>query len=98
MEKHDNKYKLSSNMEIQRKYGLDGSNFATFTSNIYDESQTIAKLRSSFEILSNVVGKTLGPYGSAILLEEQDDFPLISKDGKDVFDHVRFNDNVAHIV
>ena len=91
-------FKLSSNMEIQKKYGLTGADSATFTSNIYDESQTIAKLRSSFEILSNVVGKTLGPYGSTILLEEQDEFPLISKDGKDVFDHISFNDNVARIV
>jgi chaperonin GroEL len=93
-----NPFKLSSNIEIQKKYGLDGANSATFTSNIYDESQTIAKLRSSFEILSNTVGKTLGPYGSTILLEEHDEFPLISKDGKDVFDHIRFNDNVASIV
>lgn len=91
-------YKLSSNMEIQKKYGLDGQNLSTFTSNIYDETQTIAKLRSSFEILSNTVGKTLGPYGSTILLEEQDEFPLISKDGKDVFDHIRFNDHVANTV
>lgn len=91
-------FKLSSSMETQKKYGLTGANSATFTSNIYDEEQTIAKLRASFEILSNTVGKTLGPYGSAILLEEQDEFPLISKDGKDVFDHIRFNDNVASIV
>lgn len=98
VEKDKRVFKLSSNMEIQKKYGLDGANSATFTSNIYDETQTIAKLRSSFEILSNTVGKTLGPYGSTILLEEQDEFPLISKDGKDVFDHIRFNDNVAHIV
>ena len=96
----DNKsiFKLSKNMETQKKYGLTGANSATFTSNIYDETQTIAKLRAAFEILSNTVGKTLGPYGSAILLEEQEDFPLISKDGKDVFDHIRFNDNVASIV
>jgi chaperonin GroEL len=85
-------------MEIQKKYGLDGQNLSTYTSNIYDETQTIAKLRSSFEILSNTVGKTLGPYGSTILLEEQDEFPLISKDGKDVFDHIRFNDHVANTV
>ena len=97
-EKNKGVFKLSSNMEIQKKYGLNGADSATFTSNIYDESQTIAKLRSSFEILSNTVGKTLGPYGSTILLEEQDEFPLISKDGKDVFDHIRFNDNVANIV
>jgi len=94
----EKKFKLSSNMEIQKKYGLDGQNMSTYTSNIYDETQTIAKLRSSFEILSNTIGKTLGPYGSTILLEEQDEFPLISKDGKDVFDHIRFNDNVAHII
>jgi chaperonin GroEL len=94
----EKKFKLSSNMEIQKKYGLDGQNLSTYTSNIYDETQTIAKLRSSFEILSNTVGKTLGPYGSTILLEEQDEFPLISKDGKDVFDHIRFNDHVANTV
>jgi chaperonin GroEL len=95
----ENKFnKLSSNLDIQKKYGLDGRSLSTFTSNIYDETQTIAKLRSSFEILSNTVGKTLGPYGSTILLEEQEDFPLISKDGKDVFDHIRFNDHVANTV
>lgn len=97
-EKSNSIFKLSSNMETQKKYGLDGANSATFTSNIYDERQTIAKLRSSFEILSNTIGKTLGPYGSTILLEEHDEFPLISKDGKDVFDHIRFNDNVASII
>lgn len=91
-------FKIGSNMATQKKYGLGGADQSTFTSNIYDEEQTIAKLRSAFEILSNTVGKTLGPYGSTILLEEQEDFPLISKDGKDVFDHIRFNDNVANIV
>lgn len=90
--------KLSTNLAIQKKYGLDGFNQSTFTSNIYDEEQTIAKLRSSFEILSNTIGKTMGPYGSTILLEQQEEYPLITKDGKDVFDHIRFNDSVAHIV
>lgn len=96
--KENSIFKLSSNIEIQKKYGLDGANQSTFTSNIYDERQTVSKLRSSFEILSNTVGKTLGPYGSTILLESHDDFPLISKDGKDVFDHIRFNDSVANVV
>ena len=98
MENIKKEIKLSSNIAIQKKYGLDGINQSTYTSNIYDEAQTVAKLRSSFEILSNTIGKTMGPYGSTILLEQQEDYLLITKDGKDVFDHIRFNDNVAHIV
>ena len=98
MENIKKEIKLSSNIAIQKKYGLDGINQSTYTSNIYDEAQTVAKLRSSFEILSNTIGKTMGPYGSTILLEQQEDYPLITKDGKDVFDHIRFNDNVAHLV
>src|SRR5690554_3051168 len=98
MENIKKEIKLSENLEIQKKYGLGGGDLSTFTSNIYGKTHTIAKLRSSFEILSNTVGSTLGPYGSNVLLDDSDEFPLISKDGKDVFDHIRFDDHVAHTV
>ena len=58
------------------------------------------KVLKTLEVISDIVGSTLGPGGQAVLIERQEySMPgLVTKDGVTVFRSLGFTDPVAHSI
>ena len=58
--------------------------------NVLTEEVFQSRIQDIFKLLSNIVGKTLGPYGASTMIEELGDYHL-TKDGFTVLKNIHFN-------
>lgn len=72
-------------------------NFPLIT-NIIDEQLTINKIRSTMEIIEKTLARTLGPYGSTTIIQDKDGKHFMSKDGYDVMNRLRFQDEASRTI
>ena len=58
--------------------------------NVLTEESFKSSIRDIFNLLANIVGKTVGPYGGATLIESMGDYHM-TKDGFTVLKNIHFN-------
>lgn len=69
-----------------------------YISNIYDKQTSVKKIKAALMLCAKALATTLGPNGSTTIVESSDMKHLVTKDGLDVINSIRFADPVANIV
>lgn len=87
--------KRKSNLEIFRANGIK----IPAMTNAVEERTTRGKIKSTLEIISNVISATLGPYGSTTIIQNREyNNHFATKDGYDLMNRMQFNDDVSRTV
>lgn len=69
-----------------------------YITNIYDKQTSVKKIKAALMLCAKALATTLGPNGSTTIVESRDMKHLVTKDGLDVINSIRFADPVANIV
>ncbi len=88
------KLRKKTNIEIAEENNL---NFSVLT-NVVEEANTKAKIRTTLQIISKILCGTLGPYGTTTIIQDREMRHFATKDGYDLVNRITFSDEVSRTV
>jgi len=70
-----------------------------FLTNVVEEKNTKAKIRTTLQIISKILVGTLGPYGSTTIIQDKEmSKHFATKDGYDLLNRINFNEEVPRTI